>query len=71
MFKGTAEEFEKYYLFHVGNLPTKNYVLYDNPEQVDRVLHGHKDGNIIQVKSDTQKEKELNKEQKRYLKSGY
>jgi hypothetical protein len=69
MFKGTRKEFEKYYLFHVGNLPNKDYMVYDNPVQIDSVEHGHCDRNIIYYNPN--KQNQIIKEEKRYLKSGY
>ena len=45
MFKGTEEEFNKFYLEKVGHLPKKDYTVYDDPKDVARVKHGFCDGN--------------------------
>ena len=68
MFKGTRAEFDTYYTEHIGNEPKVDYMVYDNPEQIEKVTHGACDRNIIY---NGNKEGSRIKEEKRYLKSGY
>ena len=68
MFKGTRQEFDTYYTEHVGNKPKVDYMVYDKPEQIEKVTHGSCDRNIIY---NGNKEGTQINEQKRYLKSGY
>ena len=69
MFKGTRKEFNEYYFEHVGNNPLKDYMVYDNPVQIDKVEHGHCDRNIKYYQPNREQEK-INAE-KKYLKSSY
>jgi hypothetical protein len=51
MFKGTRKEFDKYYLINVGNLPTTDYMVYDEQSKIDKVEHGACDNNIIYIRN--------------------
>ncbi len=69
MFKGTRKEFNEYYLLHVGELPNKEYMVYDNPVQVEKVEHGACDNNIIYINNN--KEQKQRQANYKYLKSSY
>jgi hypothetical protein len=70
MFKGTEDEFNEFYLDKVGHLPLKDYMVYDNPEEVKRVVHGFKDNNTGRVKQST-RDSQQRYASKVYLKSAF